>query len=77
MLVATAEIERAVTKVMALARATMPKVGSSPALPITQPARRYMMTPRMVRIEGVKTPMKAPSFLRSAAVSVVEVTGFD
>ena len=33
-----------------------------PALPTTQPNRRYIMAPRMVRIEGVKTPKIVPYF---------------
>ncbi len=37
-----------------------------PAVPITQPKRKYMITPKIVRIEGVKTPAKAPNFLAIA-----------
>jgi hypothetical protein len=40
----------------------------SPATPATQPKRRYMITPNMVNIEGVKTPENAPNFLGSPAI---------
>ena len=43
----------------------------SPATPATQPKRRYMITPRMVNIEGVKTPEKAPNFFASPAIKEV------
>jgi hypothetical protein len=38
---------------------------STPALPTTQARRRYMMTPRMVRTVGAKTPAKVPNFRSS------------
>ncbi len=38
------------------------KVAISPASPTIQPSRMYMITPRMVSIEGVNTPPKAPNF---------------
>jgi len=41
---------------------TMRRVRGSPTFPRTQPNRRYMMTPRIVRIEGVKTPLKVPNW---------------
>ena len=53
MLVAVAEIESAVKKVMREERVTMMMVWVRPTLPTTQPARRYMTTPRMVRMLGV------------------------
>lgn len=37
-----------------------------PALPTTQPKRIYMITPKIVRIEGVKTPANAPNLFFSA-----------
>ena len=55
-----AEIERAVRKVMEVERVTIRRVPPRPTLPTTQPNLRYMMTPRMVRIEGVNTPPKVP-----------------
>jgi len=39
---------------------TMTRVPRSPTLPTTHPNRRYMITPRIVRIDGVKTPPKVP-----------------
>ena len=58
--VAMAVMERAVRKVMEVERVTMRKVPGSPTFPTTHPNLRYMMTPRMVRMEGVKTPPKVP-----------------
>jgi hypothetical protein len=53
-------MERAVRKVMEVDRVTMKRVPSKPTFPTTQPNLRYMMTPRMVRMEGVNTPPKVP-----------------
>jgi hypothetical protein len=41
-------------------------VAKSPACPTIQGNRRYIITPRIVRIEGVKTPPNAPYFLALA-----------
>lgn len=38
-------------------------VPKSPALPTTQPRRRYRITPKIVNMEGVNTPPKVPNFL--------------
>jgi hypothetical protein len=46
----------------------MPKVAQRPACPIIHGKRRYMITPRMVRMEGVKTPPNAPNFLAFATL---------
>ena len=62
MFVATADTDSAVMSVMTLESPTMASAGRSPVLPTIQPVRRYMITPRMVSIEGVKTPRKVPSF---------------
>ncbi len=51
---------RPVSKVIAVAIVTMINVFRRPALPTTQPNRRYMITPRIVRIDGVKTPPNVP-----------------
>jgi hypothetical protein len=56
-----AAMERAVRKVREVERVTMRKVPRRPTFPITQPNLRYIMTPRIVRMEGVKTPPKVPS----------------
>jgi hypothetical protein len=45
-----------VKNVIEVARVTISRVPSNPTLPTTHPNRRYMITPKMVRIEGVKTP---------------------
>jgi len=55
-----AAIESAVRKVMPVEMVTMSSVPSNPALPTTHPNRRYMMTPRIVRIDGVNTPPNVP-----------------
>ena len=52
----------AVATVMLKANTMMPQAPSKPALPTTQPSRRYMMTPRMVSNVGVNTPPKVPNF---------------
>ena len=39
------------------------QVPKSPALPTTQPKRKYMITPNIVSKVGVKTPPKVPNFL--------------
>ena len=40
----------------------MPKVPKSPASPAIIGRRMYIITPSIVRIEGVKTPPKVPNF---------------
>lgn len=41
-----------------------------PAWPTTHPKRMYIITPRMVRIEGVNTPAKNPNFCCPAKLVV-------
>jgi hypothetical protein len=66
-----AEIERPVRKVMLDAIVTIRSVLTRPTLPTTQPIRRYMITPNIVRILGRYTPLNVPnrcgSFLPSDA----------
>ena len=45
-----------VRKVIDVAKVTMMSVPMSPTFPTTQPKRKYMITPRMVSMEGVNTP---------------------
>ena len=61
MLVAMAEMERVVRKVMEVAMVTIKRVEGRPTFPRTQPKRKYMTTPKMVRMLGVKTPLKVPN----------------
>lgn len=61
LLVATADALRAVIKAIALQIRTIAIVPISPAWATTQPNLRYIITPRMVRTLGVKTPRKAPN----------------
>ncbi len=42
--------------------AMMPSATYRPPLPTTHGRRRYMMTPRIVRMLGVKTPPNVPNF---------------
>jgi hypothetical protein len=44
----------------------MTSAPKNPALPTTQPSRKYMITPRMVKTSGVNTPPNAPNFLMNA-----------
>jgi hypothetical protein len=55
-----AATERAVRYVRDVERVTMRSVPANPTWPTTQPNRRYMITPRIVRIDGVKTPPNMP-----------------
>ena len=53
-------MESPVRNVIEVARVTMTRVPPQPTLATTQPKRRYMITPKIVRIEGVYTPPKVP-----------------
>ena len=64
-------IESPVKKVMAVAMVTISKVPAKPTWPTTHPKRRYIITPKMVRIEGVNTPPKVPSPLAFCLVLFV------
>ena len=45
---------------MALPIVTMSRDGRYPTLPSIQPKRKYITTPMMVRMLGVKTPWNVP-----------------
>jgi hypothetical protein len=60
MLVVMEERDRAVNAIMRKEMSMMSQAPRRPAFPTTHPSRRYMMTPRMVRSVGVKTPAKVP-----------------
>ena len=49
-------MDKDVRKVMLVDIVTMINAPNNPTLPTTQPNLRYMITPKMVRIEGVNTP---------------------
>ena len=53
---------------MAVEMVTMINVPIKPALPTTQPKRRYIITPKIVKIEGVKTPPNVPNPVAWAAL---------
>jgi hypothetical protein len=55
-------MEKAVTNVMEVAMKTIKRVETRPAFPTTQPNRRYIIAPKMVKIDGVNTPSKVPYF---------------
>jgi hypothetical protein len=61
-LVVIADIDKAVHKVIRNDTIIISQVPSSPALPTTQPILKYIITPSIVRIEGVKTPENVPNF---------------
>ena len=60
MFVARAEMERPVRKVIALPMVTMASDVKRPTFPSIHPKRRYMTTPMIVSMLGVKTPWKVP-----------------
>ena len=45
-----------VRKVIEVAKVTIISVPISPTLPTTHPKRKYIITPKTVRMEGVNTP---------------------
>ena len=53
-------MESPVMKVTDEQSVTRKSVPPRPRLPSTQPNRRYITTPMMVRMLGVKTPLKVP-----------------
>ncbi len=61
MLVAIAASEMLVRTDTAVAMPMMIKPFRNPALPTENPSRRNRMIPRIVRIDGVKTPANVPS----------------
>ena len=65
--VAVAEIDRPVRKVIALDMVTMTIAAKIPTWPTTHPMRRYMMTPQIVRMLGMKTPLNVPNPLLSGS----------
>ena len=60
--VATDETLKPVVTAITWAINIMAIVPKSPEFPTTQPNRMYMITPSMVKIDGVKTPAKVPNF---------------
>jgi hypothetical protein len=53
-------MDRAVSVVILFARKRIRSACRIPDCPRTRPARMNMMTPRIVKIEGVKTPPNVP-----------------
>ncbi len=56
--VAIAAIDKAVRNVIKVESVTIINVPERPTFPTTHPNLKYIITPRIVRIEGVKTPPK-------------------
>jgi hypothetical protein len=48
-----AQMDREVKKVMEVESVTITNVPPKPTCPTTHPNRKYMITPRIVKIEGV------------------------
>ena len=63
--VASEDTDNAVISVMAFAKPTIAIVPQIPAFPTTHPNLRYMMAPKMVRIDGINTPRSVPYFFTS------------
>jgi len=57
-LVEIAAIESDVKKVINVDKVTIRRVPKRPTFPTTHPKRKYIITPRIVSIDGVKTPPK-------------------
>ncbi|OIO89088.1 MAG: hypothetical protein AUJ92_22390 [Armatimonadetes bacterium CG2_30_59_28] len=68
MFVEMAEMESPVSRVMLLAMMRIRSAWRIPACPTTNPARMNMMTPKMVRTAGVKTPPKVPNSWRVLSI---------
>ncbi|GAA4452580.1 hypothetical protein GCM10023156_22110 [Novipirellula rosea] len=58
---AIADNESVVNNVIALLNNTIAMVPIIPAWPTTNPNRKNMMTPRIVNMQGVKTPAMVPN----------------
>ncbi len=71
-LVATDEIDRPVQMVIKLASKIIKKPPARPALPTTQPVRKYITAPIMVSRVGINTPSNVPN-LRTLASSGGEI----
>jgi hypothetical protein len=67
-----AERLKEVRSVMRLAIKTIMRVFNKPTCPRTQPNLKYIITPSMVRIVGVKTPRNVPKFPGFEAVGHLE-----
>ena len=64
-------MDSAVRNVIRVEMVTISRAPLRPTFPTTQPNLRYMMTPRIVRIEGVNTPPKVP---RPAPVGTITLS---
>ena len=61
MFVVIDDIESPVQSVILFARTIIAIAPSRPALPTTQPKRKYIITPSIVSTSGVNTPPKVPN----------------
>src|SRR6056297_3881265 len=68
-------MDKAVHKVIKKEIIIINHAPKSPALPTTQPNLRYMITPKMVRKVGVKTPPKVPNFLPAVVCCSISYKG--
>jgi len=62
---------RPVVKDIMWAITMIPMVFIKPACPMIAGKRRYMITPKMVNMEGVNTPLKVPNFLALAIIYLI------
>lgn len=73
-LVATDEKDSVVMSVIEFAIKTTKMTRRRPRWPTNHPVRRYMITPRMVRMVGAKTPRNVPNFLEFSALMFVRIS---
>ena len=66
--VAMDEILKPVETEIICANKIMTRALIRPAWPTTHPRRIYMITPKIVKMEGVNTPAKVPNFLGLAGI---------
>ena len=69
-------MDKLVKKVIEVAKVTIIKVPIKPTFPTTQPNLRYIITPSMVRIEGVNTPPKVPKPELLGMIALFGITFF-
>ena len=66
------DMERAVARVITKERVIISQAPNNPAFPTTHPRRRYIITPRMVKIEGVNTPPNVPKPVGLGGITLLE-----
>ena len=59
------DIDKPVEMVMLFANNIIATAPKNPALPTTQPRRKYIITPKIVTTSGVNTPPNVPNLVDS------------